>query len=243
MGACVSHERFSEFESRSMSSGLCESPSFSRGIIDVVGHKKVNVVVSTSNSVFKRKFERNNSDTLSQVNKINFQTETIGSTSTLSLKKVPTSETSSYDLSSTCSRYLKSSGESTLLCPVLDPVDQVKSSDTEDEEESDCGYFFKSYDGLGKRTTDRHEIGLEVLKAKIHCGANPKSMTTHGDRTALMFAVLAGDLCFIKELVELGVDVNKKNSSGETALGLANDIQRDDMVDYLRSKGAFEAVA
>ena len=79
-----------------------------------------------------------------------------------------------------------------------------------------------------------------MLKAQIHCGADPKVLTTHGERSCLMFAVLAEDFCFIKKLVKLGVDVNQKNRVGETALSLANELHRDDIARYLRRNGAIE---
>jgi len=95
-----------------------------------------------------------------------------------------------------------------------------------------------SYDGINKRISDRNDIGLRMLKAQIHCGADPKVWTTHGDRSCLMFAVLAEDFNFIKELIELGVDVNKTNHFGETALTLAVGLKREDIASYLRSNGA-----
>ena len=79
-----------------------------------------------------------------------------------------------------------------------------------------------------------------MLKAQIHCGADPKVLTTHGEGSCLMFAVLAEDFCFIKKLVKLGVDVNQKNRVGETALSLANELHRDDIARYLRRNGAIE---
>jgi len=97
-----------------------------------------------------------------------------------------------------------------------------------------------SYDGINKRISDRNDIGLRMLKAQIQCGADPKVWTTHGDRSCLMFAVLAEDFNFIKELIELGVDVNKTNHYGETALTLAVGIKREDIASYLRSNGAVE---
>jgi ankyrin repeat protein len=99
-----------------------------------------------------------------------------------------------------------------------------------------------TFDGLNKRATNRHDIGLEILKAQIYHGADPKGMSTHGNRTCLMFAVLANDYGFTKQLVELGVDINQKNRNGETALGLAIELKRDDIASYLRSKGAVEVL-
>merc|ERR1719233_2298059 len=95
---------------------------------------------------------------------------------------------------------------------------------------------FATYDGLNKKPIDRYEIGLEILKAKIHFGANPNTLTTHGDRSCLMFSVMANDLQFTKELIELGVDVNQSNAFGETALSLAMEMKKDEIVSYLRSK-------
>lgn len=108
------------------------------------------------------------------------------------------------------------------------------------ETEGRCRIF--SFDGMNKRVVNRYEIGLQMLKAQIHHGADPKVLTTHGERSCLMFAVLAEDFCFIKKLLELGVDVNQKNRIGETALSLAIELQRDDIAGYLRRKGAIEAV-
>jgi len=101
---------------------------------------------------------------------------------------------------------------------------------------------FISYDGLNKRPVKRDDIGMHILEAQIHFGADPNEMCTHGDRTCLMFAVLANDFSFTKKLVEKGVDINKTNWFGETALGLATEMQNDEIVNYLRSKGAADVV-
>lgn len=97
-----------------------------------------------------------------------------------------------------------------------------------------------SFDGTNQRTNDRYKIGIGMLKAQIHHGADPNGLVTHGERTTLMFAVLARDFSFVKELVELGVDVNLRNCKGETALSLANEVHRDDIANYLRAQGAGE---
>jgi len=99
-----------------------------------------------------------------------------------------------------------------------------------------------SYDGLNNRPVKRDDIGMHILKAQIHFGADPNEMCTHGDRTCLMCAVLANDFSYTKKLVEKGVDINKTNCFGETALGLAIDMQNDEIVNYLRSKGAADVV-
>jgi len=95
-----------------------------------------------------------------------------------------------------------------------------------------------SFDGLNKRCLNRNEIGLDILKAQIQLGADPKKMLTHGDRTCLMCAVLAEDFSFIKELVQYGVDVKQTNCAGETALRFAMELGREDIANFLRTKGA-----
>jgi len=97
-----------------------------------------------------------------------------------------------------------------------------------------------SYDGANKRISNRYDIGLRMLKAQIQFGADPNVFTTHGDRSCLMFATLAEDFAFVKHLVELGVDVNKTNVSGETALNFALAAERKDIADFLRSNGAVD---
>jgi hypothetical protein len=128
--------------------------------------------------------------------------------------------------------------------------DFTSQSDCESPKSSTNSSYFDSldtddffaFDGLNKRITNRYEIGLEMLKAQIHFGSDPKVLSTHGDRTCLMFSVMANDYRFTKKLVELGVDINQTNSLGETALGLAIELKRKDIANYLRSKGAFEEV-
>jgi len=99
-----------------------------------------------------------------------------------------------------------------------------------------------SYDGLNKRPAKREEIQMDILKAKITLGANPNEIRTHGDRTCLMCAVLANDFGYVKKLVELGVDINKTNPLGETALSLAIETKNCKLTNYLRSKGAADVV-
>jgi len=126
-------------------------------------------------------------------------------------------------------------------CHTGDFYTSTHTSDDDDGDSLSSGLGYKvSFDGLNMRPNNRYGIGLELLKAKIHHGANAKRLSTHGDRTALMFAVLAKDLNFTKKLVELGVDVNQSNAQGETALGLACEGQCDDIAKYLRSHGAME---
>jgi len=97
-----------------------------------------------------------------------------------------------------------------------------------------------SFDGLNKKGTDRYDIGLDIMKAQIGNGSDPKLLVTHGHRTSLMFTVLAGDFDYVKQLVDLGVDVNGTNQAGETALEFAIESGREDIANYLREKGARE---
>jgi len=99
-----------------------------------------------------------------------------------------------------------------------------------------------SYDGLNKRPKKRGDIGMDILKAQIHFGADPNKMCMHGDRTCLMFVILANDFNFAKTLVEQGVDINKTDRFGATALSLTIGMQNDELVNYLRSKGAVHVV-
>jgi len=122
-----------------------------------------------------------------------------------------------------------------VLSPTIPPISHSESESTE-------SVVFLSYDGLNRRSNNRADIGLEVLKAKIHFGADPNSMSTHGERTSLMFSVISGDFGLTKKLVELGVDINETNRFGETALGLAIELKRNEIANYLRSKGAANGV-
>jgi len=123
----------------------------------------------------------------------------------------------------------------------IDPssCDSQSSTDSSGSDSLGIENMF-SFDGMNKRVSNRYDIGLNVLKAKIHHGADPKNLCTHGGRTSLMFSVMANDLSFIKQLVELGVDINQKNQSDETALSLAIGLKREEIAMYLRSQGATE---
>jgi len=97
-----------------------------------------------------------------------------------------------------------------------------------------------SFDGANTRAANRYEFVVNQIKAQMHYGMNPNVFTTHGDRSCLMVAVLAGDFRFVKQLVEMGVNVNKRSQIGETALSLAKDQKRNDIANFLRSNGATE---
>jgi len=123
----------------------------------------------------------------------------------------------------------------------LDPSSSVSWSST-NSSGSDAFDLenLRSFDGMNKRVINRYDIGLDILKAKIHVGADPKNLCTHGGRTCLMFSVMANDLSFTKELVELGVDINRTNQLNESALSLAIELKRGEIAKYLRAQGAKE---
>jgi len=150
----------------------------------------------------------------------------------------------------TCDELLKNTWERQSIveaCPYLSPslqVLKINSHTSSYTSSPSCAFMdFKniiSFDGFNKRICNRYEIGLAMLKAQIQHGADPKVLATHGERSCLMFAVLAQDFDFVKKLVELGVDVNQRNNFGETALRFANEIHRDDISRYLRTQGAID---
>merc|ERR1719193_63534 len=80
-------------------------------------------------------------------------------------------------------------------------------------------------DGLDvKKEKTREEIGIEALKAMVACGTDVNKLSTHGGRSALMFAVISEDLDFVKTLVASGANVREETEHGETALGLAKSL-------------------
>jgi len=57
----------------------------------------------------------------------------------------------------------------------------------------------------------------------------------------LYLAVFMDNLPIAKELIERKADVNARDDSGQTALGLAMQIKRSpEMINYLLSKGCIE---
>jgi hypothetical protein len=135
------------------------------------------------------------------------------------------------------------SGKAQFCISLSEIESKVSSSDSFPSTDSFEPLTLFSFDGLNKRVSNRLYLGLEIIKAKIDNGANPKDMTTHGDRTCLMLAVLANDYRLTKKLVKLGADVNKKSQFGETALGFATEFKRPKIAKYLRSEGAVEEVS
>jgi len=86
---------------------------------------------------------------------------------------------------------------------------------------------------LGSKGKTREEIGMRKLKAMQACGISVKQFTTHGGRSALMFAVLSQDLDFVKVLVADGADAMEKNEHGETALALSKSLPSQEIYDFL----------
>jgi len=109
-----------------------------------------------------------------------------------------------------------------------------------DKDSSEHKKMCKSFDGRNKRVSNRYDFGIAMLEAQIHHGADPNKLRTHGDRTCLMFAVLAGNFTFVKKLLKMGVDINQTNRQDETALRFALELGRNDIADYLRTKGALD---
>jgi len=89
-------------------------------------------------------------------------------------------------------------------------------------------------DGLEvQREKTREQIGMEALKAMVACGKDVKNLSTHGGRSALMFAVISEDLDFVKQLVASGADIREENEQGETALSLAKSLPTDNIYNFL----------
>ena len=61
------------------------------------------------------------------------------------------------------------------------------------------------------------------------------------DRSLLHFAVIRGTLDGIRYLVEQGIDINSQDFAGNTPIELAAKLERNDIFEWLRSKGAKEA--
>jgi len=98
---------------------------------------------------------------------------------------------------------------------------------------SDFDWADSRNDILGSKGKTREEIGMKKLKAMQACGINVKGFTTHGGRSALMFAVLSQDLDFVKNLVADGANAIEKNEHGETALALSKSLPSQEIYNFL----------
>jgi len=122
------------------------------------------------------------------------------------------------------------SHKSYALCPFSfsDAIPSEQSMSTFDWAKG-CGC-----DGLDvKKEKTREEIGIEALKAMVACGTDVNKLSTHGGRSALMFAVISQDLDFVKTLVASGANVREESEHGETALGLAKSLSTNDIYNFL----------
>lgn len=83
---------------------------------------------------------------------------------------------------------------------------------------------------------------LETLKTLLDAGAEVDARNKEG-RTALMLAAFEGYVNTVRTLVLAGADINAKDEDDENAISLAAEHDHPVVVRFLKSKGAFEAVA
>ncbi len=95
----------------------------------------------------------------------------------------------------------------------------------------------KSENGVTPLMESSSRGHFEIVKYLVEHGAdvNARSVTS---MSALFFASKWGYLEIVKCLVEHGADVNAKRNDGLTALDFTQGDKRQDVVDYLCSKGA-----
>jgi len=241
MGACVQHNKQEVLETKSFPVAYENSPK--RKINTSEELKKSFASGSSSKSVEKCMSSIDNVSGLSDSCLLGEVWACEEGLQKISLNSSIVAKPTLYEYRSISLENVGDNSDSEYLWSILDSdlTDEVSSSMNNCVDDDLNVGKLQSFDGLNKRVVNRYDLGLEVLKAMIHHGTNPEGMSTHGSRTALMFAVLAQDLGFIKKLVELGVDLNETNCRGETALSLANETGRCDIINYLRSKGAIES--
>jgi len=108
-----------------------------------------------------------------------------------------------------------------------------KSPEISSTSESDFNWADSRNHLFNNKGKTREEIGMSKLRAMQACGVNVTAFTTHGGRSALMFAVLSQDLHFVKKLVTEGANVMEENKHGETALGLAKSLPSQEIYNFL----------
>lgn len=80
---------------------------------------------------------------------------------------------------------------------------------------------------------------VATISALIQAGAEVNEKNSDG-RTAIMNAAARGELDALKALLGAGADLTAKDKDGKTALGLAIENTNDDVVTFLKSRGAPE---
>lgn len=83
----------------------------------------------------------------------------------------------------------------------------------------------------------------ELVILLINAGADVDRAKKQNLKTALMQAVIFGDANIVEMLIDYGADVNKKNSSGETALSIAKNRHNEGIVEMLLANQATDAFA
>ena len=76
-----------------------------------------------------------------------------------------------------------------------------------------------------------------VAKILINAGADV-NIKGKADWTALMFAVMRGDVENVKNLIAAGADVNTHTKDGETPLQRAEALEYNEIITILKNAGA-----
>lgn len=77
-----------------------------------------------------------------------------------------------------------------------------------------------------------------IVEALLEAGADPNAATPEFLRTPLMAAAQRGNLTIVKLLIAAGANVNATTFDGRTALSIAQEKKRDDVVTLLAGMGA-----
>jgi len=81
---------------------------------------------------------------------------------------------------------------------------------------------------------------LDVVKYLVDKGANVNAQDK-GDWTPLLSAACeGGEMDMVKYLVSKGANVNARSKTGQSALTLATDRKKQDIVEFLKQHGAKE---
>jgi hypothetical protein len=77
---------------------------------------------------------------------------------------------------------------------------------------------------------------LEVARLLIEHGANVNAATTNDGLTSLMLASMGGHLEVVRLLIKHGANENAKSVNGKTAIDIAEENGRENVVEFLRSR-------